>query len=129
MISASEVLHWFVILNFDTIKKSYPHKTFILYFCSMLSKKDVALLRGMFQEQEGRFDQKLDDLRVDLRDEIHSVVNGAISASEARMMKRMNEIKEEIIDGITEIIDEGILPRISDLQSDMRRVKNHLQMA
>lgn len=95
----------------------------------MLSKKDVTLLRGMFQEQESRFDQKLDNLRVDLQDEMHSVVHGAIFASETRMMKRMDEIKEEIIDGITEVIDEGILPQISDLQADMRRVKNHLQMA
>jgi len=99
----------------------------------MLSKKDVALLRGMFQEQEvrieARFDQKLDDLKESIRDEMYSVVNGAVSASEHRMMKRMDEIKEEIIDGITEIIDEGILPQISDLQADMRRVKTHLQMA
>ncbi len=83
----------------------------------------------MFQEQESRFDQKLDDLKEGLRDEMRS----CISASEARMTSRMDgaleRVKTEIIDAIGEILDESVLLQISDLQTDMRRVKNHLQMA
>lgn len=89
----------------------------------------LEILTVALREQDIRFDQKLHDLRLDVRDEIHSVVNGAVSRSEARMMKKMDEIKEEIIDGITEIIDEGILPQISDLRTDVDHVKVHLQMA
>lgn len=99
----------------------------------MANKKDVAVTRGVLievltaalKEQNVRFDQKLHGLRLDVRDEIHS----CISASEKRMMKRMDEIKEEIIDGITEVIDEGILPQISDLRTDVGHIKVRLQMA
>lgn len=75
-------------------------------------------MRGMFQEQEKRFDQKLDDVKENLRDEMRS----CISASEAR-------IKTEIIDGITNILDESILPQISDLRTDVDRIKVRLQLA
>ncbi len=78
----------------------------------------IALMRGMFQEQEKRFDQKLDDVKENLRDEMRS----CISASEAR-------IKTEIIDGITNILDESILPQISDLRTDVDRIKVRLQLA
>jgi len=33
----------------------------ILIFCTMLNKKDIEVLRGMFQEQEVKFDKKLDE--------------------------------------------------------------------
>lgn len=95
----------------------------------MLSQKDIALLRGMFQEQDSRFDQKLCDLRLDVRDDIHS----CIVASEKRMMRnleeRLNEVKVEIIDGITDILDEFVFPPITELETDMTRVKGRLQMA
>lgn len=83
------------------------------------------VVSGALKEQDARFDQKLHDLRLDVRDEIHSCV----SASETRMTKKMIEIKEEIIDGITEIIDEGIFPQISDLRVDVDQIKVRLQMA
>ena len=83
----------------------------------------------MFQEQEARFDQKMDDLKGNIRDEMRS----CISAAETRMTNRMDgaleRVKTEIIDAIGEILDESVLPQISDLQSDMRKVKTHLQMA
>lgn len=99
----------------------------------MANKKDTAVTRDVLievltsalKDQDARFDQKLHDLRLDVRDEIHSCV----SASEIRMMKRMDEMKEEIIDGITDILDESVLPQILELQTDMRQAKNHLQMA
>ncbi len=107
----------------------------------MLNKNDVTMLRGMFVEVlddrdvqwKADLDQRFHDFKHEIRDEIHSVVNGAVSASEARMMNRMDgsleRVKVEIIDAIGEILDESVLPQISDLQVDMRRVKNHLQMA
>ncbi len=90
----------------------------------MLSKKDIALLRGMFQEHEVRFDQKLDDLKVNLRDEIHSTEIRMIN----RLEKRLDEVKIEIIDGITDTLDAFVFPQILELQTDMVRVKNHLHM-
>ncbi len=95
----------------------------------MKNTEVVTLVRGLFQEQETRLGQKLEDLKENLRDEMHS----CISASEHRMMNRMDgaleRVKTEIIDAIGEIFDESVLPQISDLQIDMRQVKNHLQMA
>jgi hypothetical protein len=103
----------------------------------MLSKKDVALLRGMFDEVlvtrlDARdvqwnlnLNQRFHNFRLDIRDEIHS--------SEIRMTnrfeKRLNEVKVEIIDGITDILDEFVFPPIAELQTDMARVKDRLQMA
>ena len=103
----------------------------------MASKKDVAVTRGVLieiltnalKEQNVQWkidlDQRFHDFRLDVRDEIHSCVSG----SEGRMTKKMTEIKEEIIDGITEILDESILPQIADLRSDVDRIKTRLQMA
>lgn len=89
----------------------------------------IALMRGMFQEQEKRFDQKLDDVKENLRDEMRSYILG----SETRMTKRMDgaleRVKTEIIDGITNILDESILPQISDLRTDVDRLKVRLQLA
>ena len=86
-------------------------------------------LKEEFGLHEARFDQRLDDLKENIRDEMRS----CISASETRMTNRMDgaleRVKTEIIDAIGEILDESVLPQISDLQADMRRVKNHLQMA
>ena len=103
----------------------------------MLSKKDIALLRGMFDEVlvtrlDARdvqwnlnLDQRFRDFRLDIRDEIHS----CISASEKRMMKYIHEVKIEIIDGITDTLDEFVFPPIAELKADMARVKDRLQMA
>lgn len=98
----------------------------------MLSKKDITLIGEILdqrldqrlREQDLRFDQKLHDLRLDVRDEIHS----CISASESRMMKYINEIKVEIIDGLTDTLDEFVFPRLTDLEKDMGLVKVRLQM-
>lgn len=68
---------------------------------------------------------ELDDVKREIRDEMHSVVNGAVAASERRMMKRMDDTKdellqrmddmyEEILDGVSEIIGDRILPQIDD---------------
>lgn len=88
----------------------------------MLNKSDIALMRGMVTEvlhvelekelrqQDVRFDQKLHDLRLDIRDEIYF----CIAASEVRTMKKMETMKEEII---------------ADLRADVDRVTVRLQMA
>lgn len=106
-------------------------------------KKDEVLTRGVLlevlaealKEQDARFDQKLVDLRLDIRDEIHSVV----SASETRTMKKMDEmgrelrkemhgIKEEIIDGITDVLDESVLPQLDEHAKDIRLIKQRLAL-
>ena len=99
----------------------------------MAKNKDAAVTRGVLvevltsalKEQDHRFDQKLHDLRQDVRDEIHS----SILASEKRMMKYIDAVKIEIIDDFTDVLDEFVFPPIAELQADMARVKDHLQMA
>ncbi len=92
----------------------------------------VAAISSALKEQDARFDQKLCDFRLDIRDEIHS----CIAASEVRTMKKLDElrtemhtIKEEIIDGITDVLDESVLPQIVDLRTDVDRITVRLQMA
>lgn len=86
----------------------------------MLDKNDVALLRGMFLENNEVFGRQL---RRELRDEIHSVVNAAVFASEQRLMQRMDEMQ----DGILEVINDGILPQIEENRLDIIAIKRQIQ--
>ncbi len=92
----------------------------------MLNKKDIAILRGMFAENNEIFGRQL---KREIRDETYSIVNAAVFASEQRLIKRMDEIKEEIIDGITEVIDDGVLPQIEEHRVETVKIKQYLQLA
>jgi len=90
------------------------------------------VLPRMFLEQEKKFDQKLEDLRLDIRDEIHSVVK----ASEAGLIRRMEDIEEKLTkrtdDGfssVLELIDGGLIPQIQEHDRDMHLIKRHLKLA
>ena len=122
---------------------SLPHETLILIFCTMLNKKDVEVLRGMFEEQEvkidqrfaqqevkidqrfaqqeARIDQKLEDHAMNFDDKLFS----CIKASETAMMRKMEEMKDEII----EFIGEEILPQIDEHTREIGMIKRHLQLA
>lgn len=107
----------------------------------MLDKHDIALLEGMFKaqfkeqleeqlaKQDKRFDIKLENLKVDLRDEIHSCV----SASETRMISRMDMIainlRKGIVSDIVDFVDEAILPQIEQHNLDIARINTHLKLA
>ena len=90
-------------------------------FC-MLDKNDVQLLRQMFTENN-----KV--LKHEIRDEMHSVIRSEVFASETRMMKAMKEMKEKIIDGITDVLDNSVLPRLDEHDRDIRSIKRHLKLA
>lgn len=92
--------------------------------------KEVLLdvLPGMFREHEIRFDQKLDDLKMNLRDEIHSTVK----ASEAGLIRRMDALEQEMKEGfqtVLEVIDEGIDPQIQEQKKDIAFLKRYLKIA
>lgn len=80
---------------------------------------------------------ELDDVKVEMRDEIHS----CIAASEHRMMKRMDQIidsakedlvtrmddmKEEILDGVSDIIGDRIVPQIDDHDIRITRLERRV---
>lgn len=105
----------------------------------MFSQKDIAVLRGLFAEQEHRLNSQWDirfsDFKHEIRDEMHSVVNAAVFASEQRMMKRMNESEERLTkkidalqDGILDIINDGILPQIEENRIEILGVKRRLTL-
>lgn len=82
----------------------------------MLSKKDIALLKGMFE-----------DLKTDVRDEFRS----CISASEARITARMNKLERDISQvaaDAAEMIGESVLPRIEALEYRTDKIEKHLQL-
>lgn len=125
---------------FDRIKTSSqnPHE-FIRNILCMLSKKDIQMFEKMFsnvvtqdtlrdilRENNEVFGSQL---KREMRDEIHAVVNGAVFASEERMMKKMDEMKEEILDGVSDIIGNEILPQIDECQRDIVQLKLAVKIA
>lgn len=74
----------------------------------MLDRNDIKILRGMFSEQDIRFDKKLDMVRTDLRDEIHDM--------EVRLVNRMDTMENRIYENIGQLLDAKVLPQIAELQ-------------
>ncbi len=98
----------------------------------MFDKQEVQFLEKMFAKvvTKDMFEQamknvvtkdvlrgELDDVKVEMRDEIHS----CIAASEHRMMKRMDAMEERILDGVADIISDRILPQLDD--HDVRLIR------
>lgn len=77
----------------------------------MFDANEIAQLRGILHEV---LQQNNTDLKREMRDEVYSL----ISASEKR-----------IVSEIGELFDASVLPQIAELQSDMTKVKQHLQLA
>ena len=95
----------------------------------MLDKQDIALLEGMFARHTVHFKEILDqnnhDLKREIRDEMHSL----LAALKTEFKTEIAALKVEIITGVTDLIDDGILPQIDDLRADMIVVKEHLKLA
>lgn len=64
-------------------------------------------------------------LKREIRDEIHSVVNGAVSASEQRMIARIDDSQSAIL----EAIDELVLPRIKKNRRSIIRLNKAIGIA
>ncbi len=92
----------------------------------MLDKNDIQILREMFRENNLTNNSIL---KREIRDEMHSVIRSEVFASETRMMKRMKEMKEEIIDGITDVLDNSVLPRLDEHDREIHKIKRHLKLA
>lgn len=96
----------------------------------MLDTKDIQMLERMFGKilAEGlRANNEVfgSQLKREIRDEMRAL----LSASETRIMKKAHEIKVEIIDGITDVLDEGVLPRLDEHDREIRVIKRHLKLA
>ncbi len=74
----------------------------------MLSKNDIQVLRGMFEENNAI-------LRRDIIDEVHSIVKGEVSA----LRRDMHQMRDDILD----VINDGILPQIEEHRIDIARLK------
>ncbi len=99
----------------------------------MLDTKDIEILRGMFRENNEIFGAQL---KREIRDEMYSVVKASEASLIRRMdsmkdelLTRMDSMKKEIIDGVIDVIDDGVLPQIEELQQDVITVKRHLKLA
>lgn len=104
----------------------------------MLSKNDLQMVRGIVTEVvTGVIDAKVPKmiataieannhvLKREIRDEIHSVVNGAVSASEQRMIARIDDSQCAIL----EAIDELVLPRIKENRRSIIRLNKAIGIA
>jgi len=74
----------------------------------MLSKNDVQILRGMFEENN-------QILKQEIRDETYSIVKGEVAA----LRRDMFQMRDDILD----VINEGILPQIEEHRIDIARLK------
>lgn len=100
----------------------------------MLDAQDIALLRGMFSEQETRIlgivkrnnDVLRSDIMVDVRDEMHSCITAAVGSSEKRVMNRIDQLIFDVRLCFAEILDERILPQITHLQEEIYFIKHHV---
>lgn len=115
---------------------SSPKRQILFFtFSFMLDKEDIALLRGMFS-----------DVKHEMRDEIHSVVNAAVFALEQRMMKEFERVQKEfdrvqkefervheeiegVKDAVIDLVDETIMPKIEDNRLEIVAIKRHLSLA
>ena len=83
-----------------------------------MNENDIIQLKALFAEQDKRFvvalKQNNQDLKVEIRDEVHEL----IVAEEKR-----------IISAVGEILDESVLPQITELQREITVIKQHLQLA
>lgn len=96
----------------------------------MLVRDTMAgVLAVALKEQDARMDQKLHSLRLDIRDEIHSVVNAAVFASEDRIMNAIVEVKDDILDGVSELISDEILPQIDEHARQIGTINRYLKLA
>lgn len=106
----------------------------------MFSQKDIAVLRGLFAEQEQRLNSQWDirfsDFKHEIRDEMHSVVNAAVFASEQRMIQRIDGSEERLTkkidalqEGVLDVINEGILPQIEENHIEIIEIKRKMTMA
>lgn len=84
----------------------------------MFDTNDIELLRGMFKEQDSRLLNAIKENNHDLKKEIRDEIHALITASEKR-----------IVTEISELLDTAVLPQITELQTDMATVKQHLHLA
>mgnify|MGYP001607276944 CR=1 FL=1 len=112
----------------------------------MLSKKDIQMFEKMFANVVTR-DTLRDILREnnevfgaqlkrEIRDEIHAVVNGAVFASEERMMSvlagAIESVRNDIHtlrDDILDLVNDEILPQIDECQRDIVQLKVAVNIA
>ncbi len=74
----------------------------------MLSKNDIQVLRGMFEENNHI-------LKLEIRDEVYSIVK----ATEVSLRREMHQMRDDILD----VIHDGILPQIEEHRIDIARLK------
>ena len=93
-----------------------------------LDQRDSEWKEGL--DQYGR------DLKHEIRDEIHAIVNGAVFASEQRLIQRMDDVENnlrqeihDVKDAVIDIIDESVLPQIEEHRIEIVKVKRQLQLA
>ncbi len=82
----------------------------------MLSKNDIQVLRGMFEENNHV-------LKREIRDEVHALIAVSESKVIRHLEAKIESVKEEIIDGIIDTLDRDIYPRLDGHDRDIAQLK------
>lgn len=84
----------------------------------MLDIQDIAILRGMFTENNRIF-------KVEIRDEMHAL----IKASEAGLIREIQATESRILEAMGSMMDVQIAPRLEEHDADILTIKQHLRLA
>lgn len=83
-------------------------------------------LRDILQENNKVFGSQL---KREIRDEMHSVVNAAVFASETRVIGTLRAEIHTLRDDILDLVNDEILPQIDQCQRDIVQLKIAVNVA
>lgn len=96
----------------------------------MLSKNDIAMLHGMFgklmKENNEIFGR---ELKREIRDEMHSLIAASESRVITRLEAKIEHVKEEIIDGVIDMLDRTVYPRLDRHDQEIAQLQVHHGLA
>ncbi len=92
----------------------------------MLSKNDIQILRGMFRENNEVFGSQL---KREIRDEMHALISASESKVIHRLEAKIESVKEEIIDGIIDVLDRDVYPRLDGHDQDIAQLRLQVGIA
>lgn len=88
----------------------------------MLSKNDIQILRGMFEENTHV-------LKREIRDEMRALLLASETKVIHRLATKIEHIKEEIVDGIIDTLDRDIYPRLHGHDQEIMKLNLHIGLA
>lgn len=99
----------------------------------MLNKKDVEVLRGMFQEQKKEILGEIGGVLRSQKTETLGEIEGLLHVQKREILDQTRALlvqtEKRVINDITDFIGDEILPQIDEHTREIGMIKRHLQLA